>query len=556
MRHDDTIMTAVALARKDSPDARAAALRQLIDLSLQERAPASPAATRAAFGVLVRLIREAPLPLVNALIDKAARGGGGALHLRLFRHQISHHYDRLLQLARLGEGDWWRFAHRAPPHLRAQLVERRDLPASVRDFLTMRLSGAERLFGGNGTAAVVGPAGTPPPPVPELDVAAATPALDSGRSQVRELIDRIAAFRARDRAAADATPTVERAPVPPTETRWTWRCDEQGMFVPSPDAPAALPGHWLTEFDTPEAPLQLVRAFERRAPFRDSIVAIEIDTLGGRWRLAGLPQFDRRSGRFTGYWGSAIAIDRAPPADSRAEGLFGTGASSEALSTMAHEVRTPLNAIIGFAQLIESEILGEAGDAYKAKAGTILKHAERLLSAFDDLSDAARIDQGRYRTSSEPFDCADRARAVIAPYAALAAGRGAQLVPFVAANMPAVEADSSVFDRMLSRLLTAAVGAARDGEAIFIVVQPATDERVRVAVSRPRATLGLDGDALLDPSAIANSDGVDSAALGIGFGLKLVQSLAGTIGASFDIGAHAFELMLPVRQASREIAAS
>ena len=239
-----------------------------------------------------------------------------------------NHYDRLLQLARLGEGDWWRFAHRAPPHLRAQLVERRDLPASVRDFLTMRLSGAERLFGGNGTAAVVGPAGTPPPPVPELDVAAATPALDSGRSQVRELIDRIAAFRARDRAAADATPTVERAPVPPTETRWTWRCDEQGMFVPSPDAPAALPGHWLTEFDTPEAPLQLVRAFERRAPFRDSIVAIEIDTLGGRWRLAGLPQFDRRSGRFTGYWGSAIAIDRAPPADSRAEGLFGTGAAS------------------------------------------------------------------------------------------------------------------------------------------------------------------------------------------------------------------------------------
>lgn len=566
MRHDDTIRTAVALAERDSPDARAAAFRQLIDLSLQGKDCADARLRRRALRALSRLNRDVPESLRNAMIDKATRSGARSLHLRLFRASISHHYDRMLQVAGLDEPEWWRLARRAPRHLYAGMLSRRDLPGPVRELLSgvAGASGAERLFVPDAAIAAK-PASVvdktrfaPVMPAVGLDEPTA-PALESGRSQIRELLDRISAFRSRGHGPEDTEPPAEphlaAAPEPPAnpvelERRWTWRCDEQGVLIDNPATPPQLVGHWLVEFDTPDGSGQVRRAAERRVPFRDVIVTCQPELgLPGRWRMSGLPQFDRKTGRFTGYWGSAIALDppeRIAAAASQAAGLFGTGASSEAFATMAHEVRTPLNAIIGFAQLIEGEILGEAGAEYKAQAGDILKQAEKLLSAFDDLSDAARIEQGRYRPGLGTFDAAAKAREVIARYVGLAEDRGVALVPFVADGIPPVASDSSVFDRALARLLTAAVACAAADESVLVIVQ-SEEGKLRVAVSRPRATRGKSEDELFDPAGIPG--GEDAApVLGVGFGLKLVGSLAATVGGTFRLAPHVFELSIPLGQ--------
>lgn len=565
MRHDDTIRTAVALAERDSPDARAAAFRQLVDLSLQGKDCADPRLRRRALRALSRLSRDVPESLRNAMIDKAARAGAKALHLRLFRGSVSHHYDRMLQVARLDEPEWWRFARRAPKHLHAGMLARRDLPGPVRELLSGKgaaTGGAERLFVPDAAiaatpAAVVDKARfAPAVPTTVLDDPAA-PSLESGRSQIKELLDRISAFRSRGYETEQGAATEEAGseprestPVEELERRWTWRCDEQGVLIESPATPPQLVGHWLVEFDAPDGSGQVRRAAERRVPFRDVIVTCQPELgLPGRWRMSGLPQFDRKTGRFTGYWGSAIALDppeRIAAAASQAAGLFGTGASSEAFATMAHEVRTPLNAIIGFAQLIEGEILGEAGAEYRSQAGNILKQAEKLLGAFDDLSDAARIEQGRYRPGLGTFDAAAKAREVIARYEGLAGDRNVALVPFVADNIPAVASDSSVFERALARLLTAAVASASSGESVLVIVQ-AEGSALRVAVTRPRATLGKSEDELFDPAGIPR--GEDAAPiLGVGFGLKLVGSLAATVGGTFRLAPHVFELSIPLGQ--------
>ncbi|MBA4758804.1 HAMP domain-containing sensor histidine kinase [Sphingosinicella sp.] len=566
MRHDDTIRTAVALAERDSPDARAAAFRQLIDLSLQRRDCADARLRRRALRALSRLSRDVPESLRNAMIDKAARAGARSLHLRLFRGHVSHHYDRMLQVARLDEPEWWRLARRAPKHLHAGMLSRRDLPGPVRELLSGRAGaaaggGAARLFVPDAAiaatpAAVVDKARFAPAMPPAVLDEPAAPALESGRSQIKELLDRISAFRSRGhgpeagKTAEDTAPEPRESPVEELERRWTWRCDEQGILIESPATPPQLVGHWLVEFDTPDGSGQVRRAAERRVPFRDVIVTCQPELgLPGRWRMSGLPQFDRKTGRFTGYWGSAIALDppeRIAAAASQAAGLFGTGASSEAFATMAHEVRTPLNAIIGFAQLIEGEILGEAGVEYRSQAGNILKQAEKLLSAFDDLSDAARIEQGRYRPGLGTFDAGAKAREVVTRYEGLAADRRVALVPFIADNIPAVASDSSVFERALARLLTAAVASAATDEAVLVIVQ-AEGSALRVAVTRPRATLGKSEDELFDPAGIPR--GEDAAPiLGVGFGLKLVGSLAATVGGTFRLAPHVFELSIPLGQ--------
>ena len=66
------------------------------------------------------------------------------------------------------------------------------------------------------------------------------------------------------------------------------------------------------------------------------------------------------------------------------------------IADAAHELRTPLSAIIGFSEIIEQQLFGPVTEEYRILAGNILRDAERLLSGFDDLSTAAKIETGSY----------------------------------------------------------------------------------------------------------------------------------------------------------------
>ncbi|MEH3121772.1 MAG: hypothetical protein PGN16_07290 [Sphingomonas phyllosphaerae] len=69
-----------------------------------------------------------------------------------------------------------------------------------------------------------------------------------------------------------------------------------------------------------------------------------------------MPMFDQMTGAFTGRRGQA----RRPRADERAErGLDRErAAGAEGLRRLVHELRTPTNAIAGFSELIEQQLLG------------------------------------------------------------------------------------------------------------------------------------------------------------------------------------------------------
>src|SRR6185312_5930438 len=86
----------------------------------------------------------------------------------------------------------------------------------------------------------------------------------------------------------------------------------------------------------------------------------------GDWQISGIPVFDPANGRFTGYRGTA----RRPRADERAEPV-----PADSLRQLVHELRTPTNAIAGFAEMIESQMLGPVSDPYRDRAGEIRTQA-------------------------------------------------------------------------------------------------------------------------------------------------------------------------------------
>ncbi len=500
--------------------------------------------------------------------------------LTLFAHLPPAQFSGLLQQARMTDDEWAQLVPLLPPPARALLNERRDLPDAARNALAAMGPAAILLDGPRHAEDIFMPAPdlahAPSQPVPEGPVAeSGHPAVVAAANQLQDLLDRIRRYRARQDSAVEA-PAVLPASAPdvaspvvsapvadariavaetPHDLRlidWGWETDASGRLVAATDVARAGMGHYLVDMAGSSAP-DLAALMARRTAFRDRALAFDgAETFQGVWKLSGVPLFDPADGHFCGYRGTARA---AAPMPARVQpgrvGLFGTGATFEKLSSMAHEVRTPLNAILGFAQMIDGEALGPAGPEYRDRARAIIANSERLMIALDDLTDAARIAQGRYALVRDETDIADTLQKASVSYQQLAQQRGVILDLSLAPGLPHVWTDRSVVERMLSRLLASVVATGQAGEIIWLSARAESGDWLRIQLSRPEALSELSADMLLDPRRMAE-DMAAPPILGLGFSLRFVRQLCGAMGAAFLIEPRQFVIRIPALVATAQ----
>jgi two-component system, sensor histidine kinase len=78
-------------------------------------------------------------------------------------------------------------------------------------------------------------------------------------------------------------------------------------------------------------------------------------------------------------------------------------AKSMFLANMNHEMRTPLNAILGFGEMLESEILGPIGvPAYRKYAEDILESGKHLLFLVEEMLDLSKVEAGKLELERVP----------------------------------------------------------------------------------------------------------------------------------------------------------
>jgi PAS domain S-box-containing protein len=82
-------------------------------------------------------------------------------------------------------------------------------------------------------------------------------------------------------------------------------------------------------------------------------------------------------------------------------------AKSEFLSRMSHEMRTPLNAVIGFAQLLNLNPSGLDSATVRAYADHVLEAGQHLLALIDDVLDLQKIEEGALSLQLHPVDLHD-----------------------------------------------------------------------------------------------------------------------------------------------------
>jgi signal transduction histidine kinase len=262
-------------------------------------------------------------------------------------------------------------------------------------------------------------------------------------------------------------------------------------------------------------------AFRRRAGFSNARLSVEGESdAAGDWLISAIPVFDPGNGRFTGYRGTA----RRPRVDERAEPVRAATAPAmpaDSLRQLVHELRTPTNAIAGFAEMIEAQMLGPVGDAYRDRAQVIRSQARDLLGAIDDLDLAARIDSAAL--SLVPGQIALR--------------------PVLATIVDdlSVIGDRRAVERLLARLLATLVSASGQGERIGVHMALEAAETVSITIDRPQALADYPGDSVLD----IDDEREDMTLLGTGFALRLARNLARELGGALVIGPESLTLRLP-----------
>lgn len=93
------------------------------------------------------------------------------------------------------------------------------------------------------------------------------------------------------------------------------------------------------------------------------------------------------------------------------EARAGERAKSEFLAVMSHEVRTPMNGVLGFADLLAnmSDLPSEARDY----AETIVRSGSLLLRILDDILDLSRLEAGRLAIQKKPFSLGEMLREIV-----------------------------------------------------------------------------------------------------------------------------------------------
>jgi len=214
-------------------------------------------------------------------------------------------------------------------------------------------------------------------------------------------------------------------------------------------------------------------------------------------------------------------------------------AKSDFLSSMSHELRSPLNAILGFAQLINSDS-PPPGPSQKASIDQILHAGWYLLELINEILDLAQIESGKLALSLEPTSLAE----VMVECQAMIEPQGQQrgiTMTFPRFEVPAfVDADRTRLKQVLINLLSNAIKYNRaKGGRVAVECHASSSKRIRISVSDTGA--GLPPDLLMQLFQPFNRLGQEtSAEQGTGIGLvmskRLVELMGGVIGVESAVG--------------------
>lgn len=557
--HVDDRLATVLHHRAAGERAARVQFRQLLDLLGEPDPSADPGLTRAAFRRLDALGLMIPIAQRERIAAECSARIRNPLLLAWFAGTEPRLALAALSRAALDDSQWTALIPELPIRARGLLRHRRNLPAGALALLD-RLGVRDRVLPEPEVAVLDPPSfdepGSATAPLPALDLGTSPDeiyVLDM-KSVVRETVDdaalaepivhsdnlgalvrRIEAFqRARAKRAEAGRLDAPRLPLgsDAAEDRarqkvasFLFVTDETGRIDWAEPAVAPLVVGTLLAAPgaaSPDRPAgTFPAAFARMRPVIDAPITLAGgEAIAGDWMVEGAPRFAARSGAFTGYIGrfrrpAAVGAD---PHAARA---------ADRIRQLLHELRTPVTAIQGFAEVIQQQTVGPVPHEYRALAATIAGDAARMLAGFAELERLARLEAGTQELPDGSSDFVIIARRQVAQLQTVLSPRVSRLDADWQLREAIVALAPETAETLAWRFLGTLAAATAAGERITIALTGAGD-MLRLSVTLPAALAQIEDIFAGD---IRTPGGVSGTGLfGAGFALRLARAEARSCG--------------------------
>ena len=189
---------------------------------------------------------------------------------------------------------------------------------------------------------------------------------------------------------------------------------------------------------------------------------------------------------------------------------------------LGHDLKSPLNAVIGFAEMMEAEIRGPMPEAYKDYPGLIRESGQTLLRLVEDMLGYARSEAGTYEIDPAPMDVTASAEAVMRQSQAEAERAGVRL-ELIATGEVLANADAGAVQRIWDNLVSNAIKySPTNGLVTLAIKQRGSD----VVISVTDRGAGMDAEDLARIAKPFEQGRNARGRAGTGLGLAMVKQLA------------------------------
>ncbi len=240
----------------------------------------------------------------------------------------------------------------------------------------------------------------------------------------------------------------------------------------------------------------------------------------------------------------------------RDEALQAARLKSEFLAVISHEMRTPMNAIMGPVELLIDTPLGEEQTEL---AKTALTGARAMLMLIDDILDYSRLAGGEWRMREVTFDLSDTLDALLGEFIEQAHEKGLELRVRNRASHPLLLAgDPARLSQVLANLMGNAIKFTERGEVSLAVIcesETALEANLRFTIADSGIGIAseVDKESLFAPFSQADSSSTrkhGGSGLGLAIAAQIVARMGGQIGVHSTPGNGAtFWFAAPMRKA-------
>lgn len=234
-------------------------------------------------------------------------------------------------------------------------------------------------------------------------------------------------------------------------------------------------------------------------------------------------------------------------------------AKSEFLATISHEIRTPINAILGMTSLLLDTSLDPQQQDW---VQTIRYGGEVLLNLINDILDFSKIESQKLELEEIPFSLPQLVEELLDLMAAQAQSKELELMAWVDPNLPpTLIGDPNRLRQILANLLSNAIKFTPQGEVVVTVEAGERDpEKQWVSVQVQDTGIGIPPeklDRLFKPfsqvdSSISRQFG--GTGLGLAISQRLCQLMGGAIGVESQPGqGSTFRFRIPLKRPDQEL---